>query len=626
MTDQITYLPASALRESPFNPRKSFAADALADLAESIKSQGILQPIVVRPLPDGQADIEHRYEIVFGHRRFRAASSLPEYQDDTLRLPCILRDMDDMDASIAQVAENLQRADVTAIEEADSFRHLHWSHNLSADAIAERVGKSRSYVYARLKLAAAGADVRNAVLEQGLLPEVALEVARLRGDKLQRMGLQAIKAGDNEWQSQRRAKVVIRDMLTEHQLDAAPFDQADATLVHCAPACSGCPKRAGNDPDLVAQGIAADVCTDPVCFGDKLRAHSGRVVIQLKAEGIEVIEAAAAAKLFQGQGGRYSTPFGYTSTSYSHAIGGYDDDGDYVHRSVDEAVQALIDAGEQVPEFKRVAIVHPETGAHGTYVRAADAELLRKALRDLSHRRRTESARANTGAPTPSTAARAQAGARVDDNQDVMADWTPAERAATSHEAIRRAREAALRNMLGQPRTTDDLRLMVLREFDLGGELGREHIMIMMGLTVELSAAQAADEDLHERTWWERRLATMSADQLGQIVVGLAIGELFDPVHVWLGPNSAESQAKAAVQVALAQRYGVDLAAIAAQLEEQTDGSAAGGSDAKTEPANGDLFGGTASDQTDNAGDAGGPRAPALLIPAAAWPFPKRAA
>lgn len=626
MPDQITYIPASALRESPFNPRKTFSADALLDLAESIKSQGILQPIVVRPLPDGQVDIEHRYEIVFGHRRFRAASSLPEYQDDTLRLPCILRDMDDEQAAIAQVAENLQRADVTAIEEADSFRHLHRSHNLSADAIAERVGKSRSYVYARLKLAAAGADVRTAVLEQGLLPEVALEVARLRGDKLQRMGLQAIKAGDNEWVSQRRAKAVIRDMLTEHQLDQAPFDQTDTTLVHFAPACTGCSKRAGNDADLVSQGVPADVCTDAVCFGDKLRSHSGRVVIQLKAEGMEVIEATEAAKLFQAAGGKLSMPRGYTRTDYSHAIGGYDDDGDYVHRSVDEVLQVLADAGATPPAVQRVAIVHPESGVHATYITDAAADELRKALRDLGQRREA-AARASTAASTPSTAARAREGA-ADDVADLMADWTPAERATTAPRVIGQATAEALCVMMARPRTTDDLRLMVRAYFKFNDPTANAALEALE-LGAEMRAADAAADTFDAEDWLAQRLVTMTADQLGQLVVGCAICDLFESVRVWDRPSAQRHLSSARTQVALASGFGIDLAAIAARLEEQTDdadGDAAGGSDATAEPETGDLFGGAANDQTDDAGQAGGPRAEAKLTPAQAWPFPKKAA
>lgn len=623
--DQITYIPASALRESPFNPRKTFSTDALLDLAESIKSQGILQPIVVRPLPDGQVDIEHRYEIVFGHRRFRAASMLPDYKDGTLSLPCILREINDRDASVAQVAENLQRADVTAIEEADSFAHLHRSHNMSADAIAERVGKSRSYVYARLKLAAAGAEVRTAVLEQGLLPEVALEVARLRGDKLQRMGLQAIKAGD-DWVSQRRAKAVIRDMLTEHQLDQAPFDQTDTTLVHFAPACTGCSKRAGNDADLVAQGVPADVCTDAVCFGDKLRAHSGRVVATLKAEGVPVIEAAEAAKLFQDQGGRFSTPRGYTRTDYSHGIGGYDAEGDYVHRSVDEVLQVLADAGEQAPEVQRVAIVNPESGVHATYITDTDAEVLRKALRDLNQRREA-AARASGAASTPSTAARARGGA-ADDVADLMADWTPAERATTAPRVIGRATAEALRVMMARPRTTDDLRLMVRAYFRFNDPTNNAALEALE-LGAEMRAADAAADTFDAEDWLAQRLVTMTADQLGQLVVGCAICDLFESVHVWDRTIAQRHLASARTQVALASGFGIDLAAIAARLEDQTDdadGAAVDGPRAAAEPETGDLFGGAANDQTDDAGQAGGPHAEAKLVPEKAWPFPKKAA
>lgn len=103
MSEQILRVPLSALRESPFNPRKTYDEADLQDLAESIKTQGVMQPIVVRPLPDGQADVALRYEIVFGHRRFRACALLPEYRDDTLGAPIIVRDLDDQQAACAQV-------------------------------------------------------------------------------------------------------------------------------------------------------------------------------------------------------------------------------------------------------------------------------------------------------------------------------------------------------------------------------------------------------------------------------------------------------------------------------------------------------------------------------------------
>lgn len=625
MADQITYIPVSALRESPFNPRKAFDPAGLLDLAESIKGQGVLQPIVVRPLPPGQADIEHRYEIVFGHRRFRAASALPDYRDGTLGLPCILREMDDQDVAIAQVAENLQRADVTAIEEADSFRHLHWHHNLSADAIAERVGKSRSYVYARLKLAAAGDDVRTAVLQQGLLPEVALEVARLRGDKLQRMGLQAIRDAHGDWFSQRQAKAAIRDMLTKHRLDAAPFDKTDADLVHTAPACTGCPKRAGNDPDLVAQGIAADVCTDPQCYGDKLRAHSARVVVQLKAEGKPVIEAGEAAKLFKDAVKNNGQPAGYWPVDDGHCVPGWrwnHDEGrtSWVNLTLDEALADLTAGGVEFTPPVRTAIVDQETGLHANYItqddRRAIIELWKRLQEDL--RKRAEAAKA---ASTPSTAAHAR-GERADEPD--LSDWSPAECAALDHDSILHARDAALRNMLTMPRTTDDLRLIILREHDLSGELGSEPILCILGLSDEYEAARSQADDAGDefdgREWWIQRLATLTADQLGQIVLGVAVGELFERVPEWQlrqPKGFAEARSKARFQAELAKRFGVDLAtAKPNEVKDDADGCAAGGRTTTTEPVIKDLFGDESNNQTDNAG--GAAEKP--------WPFPKRAA
>lgn len=626
MSDQIIYIPVSALRESPFNPRKAFDPAGLLDLAESIKSQGVLQPIVVRPLPPGQADIEHRYEIVFGHRRFRAASALPDYRDGTLGLPCILREMDDQDVAIAQVAENLQRADVTAIEEADSFRHLHWHHNLSADAIAERVGKSRSYVYARLKLAAAGDDVRTAVLEQGLLPEVALEVARLRGDKLQRMGLQAIRDAHGDWFSQRQAKAAIRGMLTKHQLDAAPFDKTDADLVHTAPACTGCPKRAGNDPDLVAQGIAADVCTDPQCYGDKLRAHSARVVVQLKAAGQPVIEAAEATKLFKDAVKNNGQPAGYWPVDDGHCVPGWrwnHDEGrtSWVNLTLDEALADLTAGGVEFTPPVRTAIVDQETGLHADYITQDD----RRAIGELWKRLQEDLRKRSKAASTPSTAAHARGDAADGEEDDriaaMMASWTPAERAATLPGAIEQARMAALRGLLARPRTTDDLRLVVKAYFDAGSNID-EPMMEVMGLTAELDAAVSGNAELDPEVWLTQRLPSLTADQLGQLAVGLVLGDLFGAVHVWQGCNADVALARARNQVDLAQRYGVDLAAIATQLDEvkdDADGSAAGGRTTTTEPVIKDLFGDESNNQTDNAGSAGG----AAEKP---WPFPKRAA
>jgi ParB-like chromosome segregation protein Spo0J len=130
--DTITALPIEQLHESPFNPRKIFDAGALQELAIDIKSVGrVLQPLLVRPRifaeglarrGDGQRDpddTQDGWEIVFGHRRYRAAelAGLAE-------VPCMVRAMTDDEARRAQISENLQRADIHPIEEAEGYQAL----------------------------------------------------------------------------------------------------------------------------------------------------------------------------------------------------------------------------------------------------------------------------------------------------------------------------------------------------------------------------------------------------------------------------------------------------------------------------------------------------------------------
>jgi ParB/RepB/Spo0J family partition protein len=163
--DTITQLDVDHLHESPFNPRKIFDDTSLAELATDIKAQGrVLQPLLVRPrVPPlfasaSQADPAAAcgHEIVFGHRRYRAAllAGLPT-------VPCMVRALTDDEARPAQISENLQRQDVHPIEEAEGYQALiddtSGPARHTADTIAEQFGKSRSYVYGRLKLLQASA-------------------------------------------------------------------------------------------------------------------------------------------------------------------------------------------------------------------------------------------------------------------------------------------------------------------------------------------------------------------------------------------------------------------------------------------------------------------------------------
>ena len=322
--ETITMLRIDALHESPFNPRKIFDDAALQELAADINSVGrVLQPLLVRPRPSPlfahhaalEADPNHGgFEIVFGHRRYRAAelAGLTE-------VPCMVRAMTDAEARRAQISENLQRTDVHPIEEAEGYQALIDHDGQTADSIAEQFGKSRSYVYGRLKLLQACPEIRKACLAGEVGAEVALLIARLRTDKLQEKALGYIRADyraklDDGGKASYRT---IRDLLVEKftlDLKSAMFDVADETLLPLAGSCVTCPKRSANAPeyaDLVESSTSrwgmskpgsANACTDPDCFDAKKKAHLKREADKLAAAGKVVVDGNAARNSISARG------------------------------------------------------------------------------------------------------------------------------------------------------------------------------------------------------------------------------------------------------------------------------------------------------------------------------------
>jgi len=136
-------LPVDQLRSGRFNPRKDFAEQDLAELAESIRTKGLVQPIIVRPHPEDG----HAYEIVAGERRWRAAQKAAVHS-----VPVIVRDLSDRDVLEIAIIENVQRADLNAIEEAGGYRDLIERFNYSQEQVSEIIGKSRSHVANTLRL------------------------------------------------------------------------------------------------------------------------------------------------------------------------------------------------------------------------------------------------------------------------------------------------------------------------------------------------------------------------------------------------------------------------------------------------------------------------------------------
>jgi ParB family chromosome partitioning protein len=135
--------PIDQIDANPFQPRSDFDPVELESLADSIRVQGVLQPIMVRTHPS----VADRFQIVAGERRFRAAM-----QAGLTEIPTIVRDMDDSDTAIVALVENLQRQDLNAIEEAEGFQRLLEDFGLTHEALGYAVSKSRSHIGNTIRL------------------------------------------------------------------------------------------------------------------------------------------------------------------------------------------------------------------------------------------------------------------------------------------------------------------------------------------------------------------------------------------------------------------------------------------------------------------------------------------
>ena len=151
----LTYLPVEWLSKGKFQPRRDMNPAQLEDLASSIRTQGIMQPIVVRPNGHNQ------YEIIAGERRWRAAKLA-----DLTQVPVIVRHVEDADAVVLALIENIQREDLNPVEEALALQRLIEDFHLTQQEVADTVGKSRSTVANLLRLLGLTPEVRR-LLEHG---------------------------------------------------------------------------------------------------------------------------------------------------------------------------------------------------------------------------------------------------------------------------------------------------------------------------------------------------------------------------------------------------------------------------------------------------------------------------
>lgn len=147
-TEQLIMLGVEKIRRGTYQPRRLFDQELLQELADSIKAEGMIQPIIVRPFADG-------YELVAGERRWRA-SQLAGID----RIPAIVRDMEDRSVAAVSVIENIQRKDLNPLEEAEAFARLCDEFGMTHKAVAEAVGRSRASVTNLMRLLDLHEDVK----------------------------------------------------------------------------------------------------------------------------------------------------------------------------------------------------------------------------------------------------------------------------------------------------------------------------------------------------------------------------------------------------------------------------------------------------------------------------------
>ncbi|MEY4416899.1 MAG: hypothetical protein RIQ53_4192 [Pseudomonadota bacterium] len=654
--EQIIEIPLHLLHDSPWQHRSEYDEAHIAEIAASIVETGrIHQPMVIRlrypnPLFRDEHVPSDGYELVFGHTRLRAAR-----RAGLTTAPCVLRTMSDAQVRAAQLAENLARRDVHPLDEAEGYQQILSAGDMTAEELGRSLGKSRSHIYARLRLLDLAPEVRTAVRRGDIVTEVGLLIARVGAPVLQRQALAEVRRLRLDTADGGRGSVrAIRDLLSDRytlDLGMAPWPQEDHGLVVEAGACVICPKRSGNAPawaDIVQAGstgagkrcnVGPDVCTDAACYASKKAAFLAREAQRLSDEGderttvlqgkaaLEAIEwahqrggpmvlwddamrALAAAHVLERPVRIYAlSPVTCRAVPMTHRRG--------LDALLDAAILARAPAAAQGTPVPAWPV--PGTDAQQAQARAAAAATAGEADTDDED---DDDAHGPAGdAPTgASTGGRPRArpastpsiaGAGADRGGELRAQalahgWTEEEAVTVDRKAMDRVMRTAMARIGANPRRTlGDLRLVTST---LASPWTIYELLVALGLSDRLpEECHTADADADDaiRQWIQ---TNATADELGQVLLAAALrlhAQRLLPVR----PSThGGDRADARVIVDLLHPYVPDLCA-AARGESQTDdvsGCAAAGD--QTDEADGCAAG---TDQTDDAAGDPADREPA---------------
>lgn len=204
-------IPVHLITRNPHQPRKHFAESSIEELAESLKAEGVLQPVVVRKIPNG-------YELIAGERRWRAAQRV-----GLAEIPAVIKDASPEDATVLALVENLQREDLNPMEAAHAFRRLMMHFGLTQEDVARRVHKERSSVANTLRLLQLPDELQQAVLDGRLSHGHAKALLGLEADVQLALGRRVIVEG----LSVRRTESLVSTGVRKRRRRQAPVEVAD---------------------------------------------------------------------------------------------------------------------------------------------------------------------------------------------------------------------------------------------------------------------------------------------------------------------------------------------------------------------------------------------------------------
>lgn len=321
MNDEIQYIPRKELKPSPLNPRKSFDLGKLEELGVSLRTKGIINPLIVRKLADGTKEIvcgECRWRAAGKGTNFMTGEAIPEIH----AMPVLFRELSDLETLEIMLVENMQRNDLTPLEECDAFagilaekkdgKPVHTQATLAA-----KIGKSESVIHSRLMLSKLSKEGRAALASGTLAYRVARRICEAPAalvPKIEDAILNEKKYPIDRWPRRNGDPMTVEDVtkLIEHLsvwITNPPFNVADASLMPQKShpdtgerieggACVGCVyNSATHEQEAKRKGPAR--CMNAACYKKKVEIHVAAELVKAKEKGETVLKESEAKKVIE---------------------------------------------------------------------------------------------------------------------------------------------------------------------------------------------------------------------------------------------------------------------------------------------------------------------------------------